>query len=95
MNTRYVTTRTAWAAPALASLQRRGAVTSVKRGLHSGMGGYSSFFVRGGGNKDFLVILRENKGILKAREQNFHKKTTVLDQFLSLLCQYFLKVTHF
>ena len=33
MNTRYVTTRTAWAAPALASLQRRGAVTSVKRGL--------------------------------------------------------------
>ena len=33
MNTRYVTTRTAWAAPALASLQYRGAVTSVKRGL--------------------------------------------------------------
>ena len=57
--------------------------------------GYSSFFVRRGGDKEFLVILRENKGILKAREQNFHKKTTVLDQFLSLLCQYFLKITHF
>ena len=36
-----------------------------------GMGGYSSFS-REGGNKEFLVFFRENKGILSARAQNFH-----------------------
>ena len=40
---------------------------SHKRGCNS-MGGYSSFFcVRGGGNKEFLVISRKNKGILSAQ----------------------------
>ena len=40
---------------------------SHKRGCNS-MGGYSSFFcVREGGNKEFLVFLRKNKGILSAQ----------------------------
>ena len=34
------------------------------------MGGYSSVS-RQGGNKEFLVILRKNTGILRAREQTF------------------------
>ena len=54
-------------------------------------------FLQGGvENKEFLVFLRKNKVILSEQwmRAQFSLKTFVVSQFLSLFCQYFLKITN-